>query len=293
MQMSPPRNPWLVLLRPANVVTTAADILAGAAVAGVWWSPALVWLLLASACLYAGGVVLNDYFDREVDLVERPERPIPSGRISAGAARNSGAGLLAVGIALAAGAGPTSMLVAVATGAAILLYDAASKHHAFAGPVNMGACRALNLMLGMTIAPGELQAHAWLGLLPLVYIAAVTVLSRGEVAGGKRPVALLTLLLLGLVTAAAGWLALDAPRGTTWWAVLLVVALAIRVLPPYWRAWRDPSPGPIRSAVRRGVLSLILLDAVIAAAYADIMVSLAALATAFLAGWLARLFAVT
>lgn len=289
----PSRSPWLVLLRPANVVTAAADILAGAAVAGVPRLVPLAWLVLGSAALYAGGVVLNDYFDRTVDRVERPERPIPSGRISPGTARNFGVLLLAAGIAASAGAGMTSALVAAGLAMAVVLYDAVSKRSPFLGPVNMGACRALNLMLGMTIQPGALQTHAWLGLLPLVYIAGVTVLSRGEVAGGKRPVAALALALVGLVTAAAGWLALRAPHTVIWWAPVLAAALAVRVVPPYWSAWRDPSPGRIRTAVRRGVLSLVLLDAVIAAAYADIMVSLAVLATAFLAGWLARLFAVT
>ncbi|MEO8481652.1 MAG: UbiA-like protein EboC [Acidobacteriota bacterium] len=288
-----PRHPWLVLLRPANVVTAAADVLAGAAVAGLPRTPAVGWLVLASLCLYAGGVVLNDYFDRAVDRVERPERPIPSGQVSAATARNVGAALLIAGTALAAGASAGSFLVAGCLALSILGYDAASKRHAFAGPVNMGTCRALNLLLGMTIRPGALEQHAGLGLLPLVYIAGVTILSRGEVAGGKRPVALLALALVGAVAAAAACLALGSTQSVIWWASLLAALLALRVLPPYWTAWRDPSPGHIRAAVKRGVLSLVLLDAVIAASYADIMVSLAVLATAFLAGWLARLFAVT
>jgi len=290
---SSPRGAWLALLRPANVVTAAADILAGAAVSGWPMASKLAWLLPASGCLYAGGVVLNDYFDRGIDKVERPERPIPSGGISPGTARNFGTMLLVAGVTLAAGVGAESMAVAGGLAMAIVLYDAISKRNAFAGPVNMGACRALNLMLGMTIRPGALAQHAWLGLLPLVYIAGVTVLSRGEVAGGKRPVALLALALVGAIAAAAGWLALGARQDVIWWASALAAVFAFRVLPPFWAAWREPSPGLIRTAVRRGVLSLVILDAVIAAAYADIMVSLAVLATAFLAGWLARLFAVT
>src|SRR5262245_41794258 len=52
-------------------------------------------LLLASACLYWGGMVWNDYFDREQDYRERPERPIPSGRVSLREAYWLGVGLLA------------------------------------------------------------------------------------------------------------------------------------------------------------------------------------------------------
>lgn len=285
---------WLAILRPANVVTAAADILAGAAVAGASLThPALPLLVAASASLYAGGVVLNDYCDRAIDRVERPERPIPSGRITPRAAATVGAALLLAGIALAAAAGPSSIAAATAVAAAVVIYDAAAKRHAFAGPLTMGACRALNLVLGMTIAPRAAASGAWLAVLPLTYIAGVTVLSRGEVAGGRKPVALGAFVLIAAVVAAAALVAAARPAGPSGWALVLALVLAVRVLPPYRQAWREPSPVRIRAAVRRGVLSLVLLDAVIAAAYADIMMSLAVLATAILAGWLARLFAVT
>jgi 4-hydroxybenzoate polyprenyltransferase len=291
---STPARSFLELLRPANVVTAVADVLAGAAVARASWSGHFWWLVPSTACLYAGGVVLNDYFDRHVDAIERPERPIPSGRVAAGAAAMLGASLLAAGVAFAAASGTSSAAMAAAVAFAVLLYDARGKRHAFLGPINMGACRALNLLLGMTAASGVVAVSWPLGLLPLIYIAGVTVLSRGEVSGGKRPVALLALILAGLVAGAALGLATQTPdRVALVWAVILAAGFAMRLLPPFWRAWRDPSPATIRIAVRTGVLSLVLLDAVIAAAYADIMVSLAVLATAVLAGRLARLFAVT
>src|SRR5215213_5958422 len=74
------RGPWfttgvpmlravLQLLRPANVATALADVLAGFALAGLGNRSALPWLLLATAALYAGGIVLNDVFDRELDRI--------------------------------------------------------------------------------------------------------------------------------------------------------------------------------------------------------------------------------
>src|SRR5262245_29074995 len=77
------------LIRLPNVFTAAADIVLGA-VAGVefaggalpqWWQAKLGLLLAASACLYSGGMVWNDFFDLKQDKRERPFRPIPSGRI--------------------------------------------------------------------------------------------------------------------------------------------------------------------------------------------------------------------
>jgi 4-hydroxybenzoate polyprenyltransferase len=309
--MSPNRrsgriNACLELVRPANVATALADVLAGAAVgasASVTAPPGLGWLLVATAGLYAGGVVLNDVFDREVDARERPERPIPSGRVHPWQAAALGAGLLAAGVGAALCAGPVPAGIAAATAFAVVTYDAWGKHHPFIGPLNMGLCRALNLMLGVAIVPMAL-AWAWpLGLLPLTYIAAVTMVSRGEVHGARRPVlvaatGLVTLVgiaLIGIVLSRTG-VDLTA-RGFTplhpVWALALVAGLLWRVIPAFLRAASTSAPGDIRHAVRTGVLSLVVLDAVIAASYAGIMGSLTVLATGVLAWWLARLFAVT
>lgn len=295
---------YLELLRPANVATALADVLAGAAIATSGAGLTRVyWLLAASACLYAGGIVLNDFFDRHLDATERPERPIPSGRVSAVAAFGLGAVLLIAGVALASLAGIVPMFVAGAVAAAVLTYDAWSKHHPILGPVNMGLCRALNLAIGMALVPAALSAHWPLALLPLAYIAGVTVVSRGEVNGSKRPVALVGLVLISFVVMALAvlpWLVPPVPASADnfphlrrLWAVMLGLWLAWRVLPAFARAVLDPTPGPIRHAVRTGVLSLVLVDSVIAASYAGIIYSLAVLATGLLAWGLARLFAVT
>jgi 4-hydroxybenzoate polyprenyltransferase len=295
---------YLELLRPANVATALGDVLAGVSVAGVTFvvpglPASLGWLLLASVGLYAGGIVLNDVFDRAIDAEERPERPIPSGRVTAGAAGLLGAVLLAAGVAAAAAAGAVPAAIAVAIVLAVVLYDAWGKRHPFIGPVNMGLCRALNLLLGLAIAPDVLD-EAWpLGAVPLVYIAAVTMVSRGEVHGGKRPVIVGAIVLVAAAIATLTVIAATRPvtpgftllHGT--WAIALTAWLAWRVLPAFARAAITAAPADIRRAVRTGVLSLVLLDAVIAASYAGIINSLAVLATGLLAWWLARLFAVT
>jgi 4-hydroxybenzoate polyprenyltransferase len=73
----------------------------------------------------------------------------------------------------------------------------------------------------------------------------------------------------------------------------LATVLIWRVVPPFWRARQQPAPATIRSAVKRGVLSLVLVDAAIGAAYAGPAYGAMILATALAAGWLARAFAVT
>ena len=283
---------YLELVRPANVSTALADVLAGYAVAGLSNHRALGWLLLSTACLYAGGVVLNDVFDREVDRTERPERPIPSGRVPVAAATALGLGLLGAGVLAAWLATSAAGMVAAGIAGSVLLYDAWGKRQGLFGPLNMGICRGLNLLLGVAAAPA-LLVEAWpLALVPLVYITAVTAVSRGEVHGGRRGIAAFALISLSLVLVALLGVALSPPR-VAWAGVAFTAVLAWRVLPAFWGAYRVPEPGPIRHAIRTGVLSLVLLDAVIGATYGGALYSLTILATGLVASSLARLFAVT
>ena len=283
---------YVELVRPPNVVTAVADVLAGYAVAGLANDRLLLWLMGATACLYAGGAALNDFFDRCVDAVERPERPIPSGRTPAAGAAALGTVLLAGGVVAASCATREAGLLAGAIAALAFVYDGWGKRQPAIGPVNMGLCRALNLMLGVAAVPAAL-AGAWpLALVPLVYIAAVTRLSRGEVHGGTRGVARFALISLGVVLVALTAMTL-LPARRSWTGLILVVLLAWRVWPPFWSAYRVPGPGAIRNAVKVGVLSLVLVDAVIGAAYAGALYGAAILATALVAAALARLFSVT
>jgi 4-hydroxybenzoate polyprenyltransferase len=284
-------RPYLELLRPANVVTALADVLAGYGVAGLQNRAALPWLLGSTACLYAGGVVLNDVFDRELDRRERPERPIPSGRVAPATAAALGAGLLAAGTLLAFRATPTAGVVAGVIALLVVAYDGWGKRHAI-GPVNMGLCRALNLLLGVAAVPAALTSSWPLALIPLLYICAVTTLSRGEVHGGRSGAGTVALVFLTIAWLGLAWVAVRS-AGHAGPALLLVAALAWRVAPPFWRARQTPAPAFVRIAVQRGVLSLVLVDATIGAAYAGPLYAAIILLTGLVAGWLARVFAVT
>jgi 4-hydroxybenzoate polyprenyltransferase len=284
---------YLELLRPANVATALADIIAGAAIAASGRSPGvLAWLLAASACLYAGGVVLNDFFDRRIDAVERPERPIPSGRVAPAHAAVLGGVLLALGVLLASLAGREPALVAVVIALLVLGYDAGVKHLRILGPLNMGACRGANLLLGMAAVPAGLAAHWHVALISVIYIGSVTVLSRGEVHGGRHDVGLGAFAMMVLVVIVLSTKVLAAGANIILSGGLTAV-LAWRVLPPFWQASKDDRPATIRTAVKAGVLNLVILDAALAAVYAEPVYAVATVATGVLAMALARLFAVT
>jgi 4-hydroxybenzoate polyprenyltransferase len=286
------RRAYLELLRPANVVTALGDVLAGFAIAGLRHPERLPWLLLGSCCLYAGGVVLNDVFDRDLDRIERPERPIPSGRVSTRSAAALGAGLLVGGVAAATMATAAAGAMALAIAATVLLYDAWGKRQAPIAPLNMAMCRALNLMLGVTAVPAALTTAWPVAAVPLLYIYAITVLSRGEVHGGSTRVTSSALIILMASIAVLVMVIVRVPDAA-WPALVLAAALSWRVVPAFVGARRHPTPATIRMAVKRGILSLVLVDAAIAAAFAGPLFAALILATGLAAGWLARMFAVT
>ena len=166
--------PWLRLLRIGALFSPAADVVAGMAIAGLPWSMDAVRACVASVCLYAAGMVLNDHADRAVDATLRPERPIPSGRIAARHALALGGALLAAALLVS----PRWPLHAVMAGL-VLAYDYGSKRFVAAGVLNMAALRALNLVSGVVALTGELPANPALRTAAFAYaayIASVTML---------------------------------------------------------------------------------------------------------------------
>jgi 4-hydroxybenzoate polyprenyltransferase len=252
----------------------------------------LAALMLSGMALYAGGVVFNDFFDRRLDAQERPERPIPSGRVAATHAAAMGAAFLVAGVVSAFYVSVASGVLAAAIACFALLYDAWAKHQAILGPIFMGLCRGGNLLLGVSAAPVICGQRWFLALLPTTYIVGVTIMSRGEVLGGSRRAAQLASGLTASVFGAIVLLGLTMAFQLEWAAIPLLI-LAYRVAPNLWRACRAPGPANIRRAVKSGVLSVIVLDAAIAAGFAGPWYGAGVLALLGLAGILARPFAVT
>ncbi|MGW6605684.1 SCO3242 family prenyltransferase [Streptomyces sp. NPDC055036] len=140
---------WAELLRVSALFTVPGDALAGAAALGVRPNRSTALAVGASLCLYEAGMALNDWADREEDAIDRPHRPIPSGRVSPPAALAAAGVLTAAGLALAARAGRPALAVGTALAATVWSYDLRLKHTA-AGPAAMGAARALDVLLGAT-----------------------------------------------------------------------------------------------------------------------------------------------
>jgi 4-hydroxybenzoate polyprenyltransferase len=135
---------FLRLIRPANIVTSVADVLAGIAISGYFLGAGYEFLPVFLLCLstiglYGGGIVFNDVFDAELDKMERPERAIPSGAVSIGEATVLGIILLGIGLAAAFAFSALSGMIAFLIIVFALVYNKYGKHHSFLGPLNMGS----------------------------------------------------------------------------------------------------------------------------------------------------------
>ena len=289
---------YLQLMRPANIITAWADILLGYAAASALRGInnldiiTLGTLILATTGLYGGGVVFNDVCDAALDAVERPERPIPTGRVSLRGAIALGTALLLVGIIAAATVSNLSAILASIVALTALVYDKWGKHHTFFGPLNMGACRGGNLLLGVSAVPAAVGDRWYLALIPIVYIAAITAISQGEVKGGKKTTGIMAIAFIGIVIGSILGLGLLREYSLLITLPFLTLFIAL-VLPPFVKAALTPSPELIQTAVKAGVLSLIVLDATIAAGFANWIYGLLLLALLPVSRLLARIFAVT
>jgi hypothetical protein len=232
---------YVELVRGPAALTVLGDTLVGA---GKPLRGKQLLLPLASVALYWAGMALNDWADRDLDATERPERPIPSERISPEAALATAAGLTAAGVGLAAVAGRNAVPLAVA----VWSYDTVLKETP-AGPFAMAACRALDVLGGRAVVPAALMAAHTLG---------VTVLSRGEVHGTSPAVAKAVLSGTALTALAA----IAGRREVA--GVAAALGYAASVGTAQWAVVRDPSAPSVRAATKAGIHGMVLLQSALA-----------------------------
>ncbi|WP_217166386.1 SCO3242 family prenyltransferase [Streptomyces sp. AC512_CC834] len=278
---------WAELLRLPALFTVPGDALAGAAAAGARPGPRTLLAIGSSLCLYEAGMALNDWADRAEDAVERPHRPLPSGRVRPAAALTAAGVLTGAGLALAAGAGRPALAVAAPLAATVWAYDLALKHTP-AGPAAMAAARGLDLLLGAAATGGGTRAALPSAALLGTHTLAVTAVSRRETTGGSVLAPLAALATTGALTrlvtrrtrrtrlpagrraAAAPGLpgsspAEGPPGATDALATALGVAYAATAARPYFHAALNPSPPLTQRAVGGGIRATVPLQAALAA----------------------------
>lgn len=289
------------LVRAPAAFSVPGDVLVGAAAAGKRVDARTCGVAAASVCLYWAGMALNDYADRFVDGFERPERPVPSGRVPAKTALAIAGGLTAAGLTAAAvSGGVRTLAVAIPLAGAVWGYDLAWKNGP-SGPVAMAAARSLDVFMGA--GAGSARAAAPAAAVVGVHTMAVTVLSRSEVTGASRRVAAVTAVLSG--SAAGGAFAVSrAGSGTSGrhahrhrdssrraqkaFATALAAAYTWRFGTAQAAVARDGRAPVVRKAVGAGIISLMPLQASLIAGRGDPLTALPIAAAGPLARRLAR-----
>ena len=288
---------YLQLMRPANLVTAIADILAGLSLAKFIFSTdtssiqTIILLCIATVGLYGGGVVFNDVFDADLDAIERPERAIPSGKVSKQNATTLGISLLIIGVFCASVVSFQSMIVAFCVAILALVYNKFGKHHAFLGPINMGLCRGGNLLLGMSVIMSPLQELWWIGTIPMLYIAAITMISRGEVHGGNQSILYFAGFLYIIVSISQ--LVMSYQFGNLFITLPFVFLHIFLIFKSLIVAIQTPIGPNIGKAVKAGVLALIVMDAAWVSTSGNYRLAIGVLLLLPLSIRIAKMFAVT
>jgi 4-hydroxybenzoate polyprenyltransferase len=261
----------LRLGRVSNLPTVWTNVLAGAVLSGGdWRNWRLGLMLVAMSSFYVGGMYLNDYFDRAIDGRERPERPIPSGQISARAVAAIGFCLIGAGAVATAAMGPAAVAMAVLLAISIVAYDLHHKTNPFA-PVVMGACRALVYGATATALSGGVTIFVAVAAVAIAaFVAGLTYAARQESLdkiGNLWPLLLLAapmLVAVGVFRQGAG-------------AVTVYLLLAVWIAAAVYLLARRPVAGSVSRAVGWLIAGISLCDAAILASTGAIMPALAAI----------------
>lgn len=272
---------WLKLMRLPTVFTALSNVLCGFYISQnnrhlptIIVQPELWLLVIASAGLYLGGMVLNDVFDAELDARERPERPIPSGQIRKRSAAVLGGLLLVIGVCsawAAAAVSETSMnavIVAIVLAATVVLYDSVLKN-TVAAPLGMGVCRSLNILLGASCGAAGANLLSptnftiWVAIALGVYVFGVTWFAQNEAGTSSRAALFsgLAIAMCGLgIDAFVCWRETDVNRAAIG-ALIALALVAANVGLRCWKAIRANNPMLLQKTVGFMLLNIILIDA--------------------------------
>jgi hypothetical protein len=176
----------LRLGRISNLPTVTSNVLAAVALSGGGEPISIAVACIALSLMYVAGMFLNDAFDRTIDALERPDRPIPSGEVTAAEVFAAGFALLAFGVlgisglAFATGAGWQPIASVCGLAIAIVFYDMHHKRNPLA-PFVMGLCR-VGVYTTAALATGASLGTSLLvgcgGL--LAYLIGLTYVARQE-----------------------------------------------------------------------------------------------------------------
>jgi len=215
------------IIRPVNSVMMGFAVLVGAAIGGgvglfgSAWDLAMAFL--TGFMLTGSAMAINDYYDRDIDAINEPGRPIPSGAVSPGEALAVSGILSVVGLVAAWSTSLNNLVIAVFAWVAMMAYSTVGKRTGLPGNLIVSACISLPFVYGGVMSPeGRLESSLLFAL--IVFLANTgREVTKGivDIEGDRA---------LGIRTVAVS-------RGSSYAALVSVIcyvsAVAVSIVPAY------------------------------------------------------------
>lgn len=198
----------LATARIANMPSVVSNLGVGVLLGSLETGEDFSWpwtLMIAALLFYVSGNFLNDWADREWDMVNRPERALPRRLFWPHGYLNFACAGIALGMILAAIHGWGAVIVSVLLVGFIWIYTKIHKQAAWS-VIPMGLCRACLPVLGFVgVRGGMVGSMLFPAAALLLYIIALSLSARweskAEVPEGKKLLSRLLLLTSGIVAA--------------------------------------------------------------------------------------------
>ncbi|MCH2177706.1 MAG: UbiA family prenyltransferase [Mariniblastus sp.] len=266
--------PWLQLLRISAAPSAISNILVGFLIVQGGWTPVapVLLLVLSSVCLYSAGMVSNDLFDLKLDQQHSRKRPLVTGTIGFHEARTLCVSLFIAGLGLAACVSFRSWIITLFLTTTILLYNGPLKK-TLAGPIMMGVCRSLNLLLGASyLAQSQLVQNDllgwpiyvwWISISLGVLITGLTLFAKNESQTNARtPLVVGTIIILtGMAGFAMTQCSMETKAVDLQIFPILILLIACPVILRLVLSIQSCQPQRIQFAVISLLKSLIVFDA--------------------------------
>lgn len=157
----------LRLIRPVNCLMMGFAVIVGGFIAGADVSLSSLDVLfrfflgfLTAFTLTGASMAINDYWDRDIDKINEPGRPIPSGTVHPAASLVFAAVLTLTGFTAAVLTNPPCMGVAVLSWAVSVAYTTKGKRTGLPGNLLVGLCVAVPFIYGGYVIRGGLELSA-------------------------------------------------------------------------------------------------------------------------------------
>ncbi len=163
------------LMRPVNCFLMGFAVIVGAVLAisenSVEWS---IWVLflgfVTGFVLTAASMTVNDYYDREIDAVNEPSRPIPSGAVRPNRALAFAGILSGIGFLAAVLTNILCLVIALFAWFALVIYVTVGKRTGLAGNFLVSACVSIPFIYGSSVAIGGIVLNV-VFFVALVFLA--------------------------------------------------------------------------------------------------------------------------